>query len=166
MLLQACRLHPILKALCAHPDISPSYLQRHAKEVDPGFVVGPVPADPVPSNAKTARRTVWCEEWKDRPLVLWWGREFVDSFTEYDNPLPHTAIRRRGSPLTMTEHVGCSGCLKHHMLVAVPQKVPALPAVACYAAKVGICWSQRMNRSWPFQSRDILVPCKPRTKTV
>lgn len=52
VLLQASHLHPVIKALCPLQDITPSYLQWRAKEVDPGFVVGPVPTGPVSSEAR------------------------------------------------------------------------------------------------------------------
>jgi hypothetical protein len=108
-------------------------------------VVGPVPTHPVPSKAKTAERVLWCKELKDRPPVLWWGGEFVDRSTVYEEPLPQTAIHCREDRPTMTECVGCSGSLKHCMLLAVSPKVPALPAVAGYAARMGTPLSKRVE---------------------
>ncbi len=147
-LLQACRLHPILKALCANPDISPSYLQRRAKEVDPGFVVGPVPTHPAFSEANMAERVAWCKKWIDLPPIFWWGVVFVDEFTVFEKPLPQSAIHRRGDHLTMTDS------RLHHFDWGTYGKLSLCYAVNAHVGLVGYWW---IHNSDGYQGRKIYV---------
>ena len=52
VVLQACRLHPILKALCIQDGIESDYLQRCVKEFDLGWVCGRVPTRPAFTQAE------------------------------------------------------------------------------------------------------------------
>lgn len=134
MLVQACRLHPILKALCAHPNITPSYLKRRVKEVDPGWRMGYIITKPAFSDDNKAERVAFCKLWLNLAPNFWWQVVWVDEFTVYKKPLPHTAIHRRGELLTATDN------RLHHFDFGTYGSLSLCVAVNAYMGLVGYWW--------------------------
>lgn len=85
------------------PKISPDYLVQRVKEVDPGFVMGPVPTSHDFSPAEKKLRLDYVKLWKNVPDVFWWQVVWTDEFTVYERPGRKTAIRRKGEQVQATD---------------------------------------------------------------
>lgn len=85
------------------PDISPAYLQRRVKEVDPDWVCGPVPTKPRFTQEDKEKRVKWCQEHLDKPYDYWYDWVMFDEFTVYEKPEPQTAIHRKGDGYFRTD---------------------------------------------------------------
>ena len=129
----------MLKALCAQPGIGPQYLLRRVKEVDPGFVCGPLETKAAFSDKQKGERLKFCNEYIDRPPTYWWQWIFMDEFTAYEKPAPSSAIHRRGDHLFATDsrlkpfHYGSYG------------KLSLCIAVNAYVGLVGWWWIHCTN---------------------
>lgn len=66
------------------------------QHVDPGFVIGPVPAKPRFNAADKVERVAWCNLHKDHTPDYWYDWVLVDEFTVYEKPNRRTAIHRKG----------------------------------------------------------------------
>lgn len=113
----------MLKALCTLPEVTPKYLLARVKEVDPGFVCGPVVTKAAFTPVVMQERLVWCHKYVNYSPRWWWQWVFVDEFTVYEKPLPERYIHRRGDQLSATnpdlKHFDFGGYGKLSLCVAV-----------------------------------------------
>ena len=133
-LLQACRLHPVLKALCEDPKITPEYLERRVKKVDPDFRIGPVTTRPAFTPAQIIERLKFCNEYAFKDASFWHQVVFYDEFTVYEEPLPLTAIYRAGHMPTLTDR------RKHNFKYGTYNKLSLCYAVNAHVGLVGWWW--------------------------
>lgn len=82
--------------------MTPAYIERRVKEVDPGYVCGEVPTKPRFNEEEKAGRVAWCRLYVAQLASFWYNWVFVDEFTIYTKAGRVTAIHRRGDHLTLT----------------------------------------------------------------
>lgn len=131
-LLQACRLHPVLKALCEDPDITPEYLERRVKKVDPDFRVGPVRTLSTFTPAQIEKRLEFVQDYGDKDASFWYQVVFIDEFTVWEEPAPRTAIYRKGAMPTRSDK------RKHQYSFGTYGKLSVCYAVNAYVGLVGV----------------------------
>lgn len=141
LLAQACSRHPVLKALCSKPGVSPAYIKRRLKKVDPGFACGYVPTKPRFTLQQKEERWLWCRKYKDRPTDFWWQWVYVDEFTVYERQVTNTALHRRGDGyfVTNSNFKGWTSGCKDRLSITL--------AVNPYVGLVGYWWLHSRHRA-------------------
>ena len=128
------------------PGITPEYLLKRVKEVDPGFVVGPIRTSHVFAPTVKQQRLHFVGEWKDVPPVFWWQVVWFDEFTLYERPEPRTAIRRKG------ESVQATDMRKNPFDYGTYGKLSLCYAINAYVGLVGMWW---IHSTSGYQGRKI-----------
>lgn len=124
----------MLKALCSTEEITPEYLLRRVRLVDPDFRVGPVTTKPGFTEEQKEARLEFCLKYAGWSAIHWYRVVFYDEFTVFLEPLPATAIYRAGE---MPEYTDAR---LHHFRYGTYNKLSVCYAVNAYAGLVGIWW--------------------------
>lgn len=146
MLPQACRLHPQLKALCAVPGITPEYLLKRVKKVDPGLACGRVPTKPAFTAQQKAAWLEHCRKFLDCSPPLWYQVAGVDEFSVYEKTDPHTTLHRKGD-----KSMAADSRLMHFSWDSY-DKLPLCIVINAYAGLVRY-WSDSQHNGLQWQDR-------------